>query len=143
VAAGVAARRVEARSSSKSARKMPGQKVREGRVELPRPFGHRILRLLRLGTDTGSTCRLVSSGVVLCHPVSFRREQAVSENGAVACTHVYVERCRRMERVVRRLGAACRTNEVDLHVRRSKHVSLDPVHLERKGNLVPPNAGHA
>jgi len=45
--------------------------VREGRVELPRPFGHRILRLLRPGTDPGSTCRPVSSGVFLCHPVSF------------------------------------------------------------------------
>jgi hypothetical protein len=52
--------------------------VREGRVELPRPFGHRILRLLQPGTDPGSTCRLVSSGAVLCHPVSFRREQSVS-----------------------------------------------------------------
>jgi hypothetical protein len=62
--------------------------VREGRVELPRPFGHRILRLLQSGTDPGSTCRPVSSGVVPYHPVSFRREQAVSENGAVACTHV-------------------------------------------------------
>jgi hypothetical protein len=51
--------------------------------------------LLLPGTDPGSTCRPVSSGVVLCHPVSFRREQAVSENGAVACTHVYVERCPR------------------------------------------------
>jgi hypothetical protein len=38
----------------------------------------------------------VSSGVVLCNPVSFRREQAVSENGAVACTYVYVECCPRM-----------------------------------------------
>jgi hypothetical protein len=38
---------------------------------------------------------------------------------------------------------ACRTNEVDLHVRRSNHVSLDPVHLEREGNPAPPNAGHA
>ena len=54
--------------------------VREGRVELPRPFGHRILRLLRPGTDPGSTCRPVSSGVVLCHPVSFRREQDVSKS---------------------------------------------------------------
>jgi hypothetical protein len=30
----------------------------------------------------------VSSGVVLCLPVSARCEQTVSENGAVACTHV-------------------------------------------------------
>ena len=74
--------------------------MREGRVELPRPFGHRILRLVRSGTDPASTCRPVSSGVVLCHPVSFRREQAVSENGAVACTHVYVEPCSRIERVM-------------------------------------------
>ena len=56
--------------------------VREGRVELPRPFGHRILRLLQPGMDLGSTCRPVSSGVVLCHPVSFRREQDVSKRGA-------------------------------------------------------------
>jgi hypothetical protein len=54
--------------------------VREGRVELPRPFGHRILRLLRPGTDPGATCHRVSSGAVLCHPVSFRREQDVSKN---------------------------------------------------------------
>ena len=65
--------------------------MREGRVELPRPFGHRILRLLQPGTDPGSTYRPVSSGVVLCHPVPFRREQDVSENGAVACADVYVE----------------------------------------------------
>jgi hypothetical protein len=49
--------------------------VREGRVELPRPFGHRILRLVRPGTDLGATCRPVSSGVTLCHPVSFRRSK--------------------------------------------------------------------
>jgi hypothetical protein len=76
--------------------------VREGGFEPPRPFGHRILRLLRPGTDPGSTCRPVSSGVVLCHPVSFRREQAVSENGAVACSHVYVERCPPIARTWRR-----------------------------------------
>jgi hypothetical protein len=33
-----------------------------------------------------------------CHRVSFRREQAVSENGAVECTHMYVERCPRITR---------------------------------------------
>lgn len=43
-----------------------------------RHFGHRILRLLPPGTDPGSTCRPVSSGVVLCQPASFRREQGVS-----------------------------------------------------------------
>jgi hypothetical protein len=42
------------------------QGVREGRVELPRPFGHRILRLLQPSTDPGST---VSSCVVWCRPV--------------------------------------------------------------------------
>jgi len=52
----------------------------EDKVELPRPFGHRILRLLQPGTDPGSTCRRVSSGVVLCRPVSFRREQAMSNS---------------------------------------------------------------
>jgi hypothetical protein len=57
--------------------------VRERGVEPLCPFGHRILRLLRPGTDPGSTCRPVSSGVVLCHPVSFRREQAVSEMVAI------------------------------------------------------------
>jgi hypothetical protein len=56
--------------------------VREGRVELPRPFGHRILRLVQPGTDPDSTCRPVSSDVVLCHPVSSRREQAVSRSRA-------------------------------------------------------------
>ena len=54
--------------------------MREGRVELPRPFGHRILRLLQPSTDLGSTCRPVPSGVVLCHPVSSRREQSVSRS---------------------------------------------------------------
>jgi len=54
--------------------------VREGRVELPRPFGHRILRLLHPGTDPACSCRPVSSDVVLSHPVSFRREQDVSKN---------------------------------------------------------------
>jgi hypothetical protein len=57
--------------------------VREGRVELPRPFGHRILRMVRPGTDPGATCRPVSSRAVLCHPVSFRREQAVSKMVAI------------------------------------------------------------
>jgi hypothetical protein len=61
--------------------------AREGRVELPRPFGHRILRLLQPGTDPGTTCRPVSSGATQCHPVSFRREQGVS--GTVACIHVH------------------------------------------------------
>jgi hypothetical protein len=84
--------------------------VREGRVELPRPFGHRILRLVRPGTDLGATCRPVSSGVTLCHPVSFRREQDVSENGAVACTHVYVERCPRAEMVE---GRAFRSDVIE------------------------------
>jgi pilus assembly protein CpaF len=45
--------------------------------------------------------------------VSFRREQDVSENGAVACTHVYVERCPRIERVVGRLFEG---EEAVLHV---------------------------
>ena len=74
--------------------------MREEGVEPSRPFGHRILRLLRPGMNPAATCRPVSSGAVLCQPVSFRREQDVSENGAVACTHVYVERCPRIERVM-------------------------------------------
>jgi hypothetical protein len=53
--------------------------VREGGFEPPRPFGHRILRLLQPGTDSGPTSHAVSSGVVLCHSVSFRREQGVSK----------------------------------------------------------------
>jgi len=65
--------------------------VREGRVELPRPFGHRILRLLRPGTDPGSACRPVSSGVVLCQPVSSRREQDVSNSRSPDAIYVYVE----------------------------------------------------
>ena len=87
--------------------------MREEGFEPSRPFGHRILRLVRPGTDLGATCRPVSSGVTLCHPVSFRREQDVSENGAVACTHVYVERCPRIERVVGRLFEG---EEAVLHV---------------------------
>jgi hypothetical protein len=90
--------------------------VREEGFEPSRPFGHRILRLVRPGTDLGATCRPVSSGVTLCHPVSFRREQDVSENGAVACTHVYVERCPRIERVVGRLFEG---EEAVLHVNRA------------------------
>ena len=45
--------------------------------------------------------------------MSFRREQDVSENGAVACTHVYVERCPRIERVV---GSLFEGEEAVLHV---------------------------
>jgi hypothetical protein len=55
------------------------EEVREGGVEPPCPFGHRILRLLPLGSDPGSTSRPVSRGVVLCHLVLFRREQDVSK----------------------------------------------------------------
>jgi len=58
--------------------------VREEGVEPSRPFGHRILRLLRPGTDPAATCRPVSSDVVLCHPVSFRREQTVSKGESPA-----------------------------------------------------------
>jgi hypothetical protein len=54
----------------------------------------------------------VSSGVTLCHPVSFRREQDVSENGA-ACIHVYVERCPRIEKVADRMFEG---EEAVLHV---------------------------
>ena len=42
--------------------------VREGGVEPPRPFGHRILRLLQPGTDLGP---YVSSRLVSCRPVPF------------------------------------------------------------------------
>ena len=45
--------------------------------------------------------------------MSFHREQAVSENGAVACTHAYVERCPRIERVV---GSLFEGEEAVLHV---------------------------
>jgi hypothetical protein len=44
------------------------QEVREGRVELPRPLGHRILRLLALYADSGPArllCRRVPARVVL------------------------------------------------------------------------------
>jgi len=53
--------------------------VREGRLELPRPFGHRILRLLLPRTRLGSTGHSVLWGVVLFPPASFRREQVVSK----------------------------------------------------------------
>jgi hypothetical protein len=55
------------------------QGVREGRVELPRPFGHRILRLLLPSTDPGAPFHPVSAGVAPCRRMSFRREQAVSK----------------------------------------------------------------
>ena len=94
--------------------------MREGRVELPRPFGHRILRLLQPGTDPGSTCRPVSSGVVLCHPVPFRREQDVSENGAVACADVYVE----VVSESRGVGGGTGTKNVAEHTWRPRGLSL-------------------
>src|SRR5438034_10358215 len=56
--------------------------VREGRLELPRPLGHRILRLLGPCTRLRCTCRPVSFGVVLCPRVSSCREQDVSRTGA-------------------------------------------------------------
>src|SRR3990170_125303 len=59
--------------------------VREGRLELPRPFGHRILRLLRLRTDPGSTGRPVSSGVDLRPRVWPCREQSVSKKRPAVC----------------------------------------------------------
>ena len=104
--------------------------MREGRVELPRPFGHRILRLHQPGTDPGSRCRPVSSGVVRCHPVSFRREQAVSENGAVACTHAYVERCPRITR-----GGGWHRHEE----RRRAHLATSRLVLD--GGLTRPGVG--
>jgi hypothetical protein len=56
--------------------------VREGRLELPRPLGHRILRLLALRTESRPACRLVSTGVVLYPGVSSRREQDVSKRSS-------------------------------------------------------------
>jgi len=56
-----------------------GNVVREGRLELPRPLGHRILRLLALRRDPSSACRPVSFRVVLCPRVSSCREQDVSK----------------------------------------------------------------
>jgi hypothetical protein len=55
--------------------------VREGRLELPRPLGHRILRLLGLRTDSACPCRPVPSGVVSCRRMSSCREQDVSKRG--------------------------------------------------------------
>jgi hypothetical protein len=63
-------------------------KVREGRLELPRPLGHRILRLLALRSRFGPTCRLVSFRVVPCPCVSSCREQDVSKGVIVALQQV-------------------------------------------------------
>ena len=54
--------------------------VREGRVELPRPFGHRILRLLRPGTTLRLRvvlCRLVSPYAIACRSL---REQGCEQD---------------------------------------------------------------
>jgi hypothetical protein len=48
----------------------PAAEVREGRFELPSPFGHRILRLPGPRTKSRSKCRSVSSDVVLCPRMS-------------------------------------------------------------------------
>jgi hypothetical protein len=56
--------------------------VREGGVEPPRPFGHRILRLLPPGMDPGATCHPVSSDVVPYPSVSSCCEQTVSNASA-------------------------------------------------------------
>jgi hypothetical protein len=53
--------------------------VREGRLELPRPLGHRTPRLLAIRADLRTTSRLVSFRFVLCPRVSSPREQAVSK----------------------------------------------------------------
>ena len=58
--------------------------MREGRLELPRPLGHRILRLLALRTDVDSACRSVPSGVVLRPRMSSCREQDVSKSQSLA-----------------------------------------------------------
>ena len=44
--------------------------VREGRLELPRPLGHRILRCSRRARIPQSTCRSLSSDAVQCRSVS-------------------------------------------------------------------------
>ena len=87
--------------------------VREGRVELPRPFGHRILRLLRPGTDPALRvvlCRLVSPYAIACRSL---REQGVSRTPWTPASRVYVERNRRIERVPDRLFEG---EEAVLHV---------------------------
>ena len=71
--------------------------VREGGVEPPCPFGHRILRLVRLGTELASASHLVSSGVIPCRSVPFRREQVVSKElamGAACGSSSYPETTR-------------------------------------------------
>jgi hypothetical protein len=55
--------------------------VREGKLELPRPLGRRILELVALRTI--SVLR-----VVLCPRMSSCREQAVSKNGTEAISGV-------------------------------------------------------
>src|SRR5512132_1798808 len=56
-----------------------GEAVREGKVELPRPFGHWSLGLLALRTASLSACRPVASSVVLRPCVSPCHEQVVSK----------------------------------------------------------------
>jgi hypothetical protein len=46
----------------------------------PTPFGHRILRLLQPGTDSGTKVVLCRLGSSCARPVSFRREQSVSRD---------------------------------------------------------------
>jgi hypothetical protein len=58
----------------------PSKGGARGRLELPRPLGHRILRLLALRTDPASTSHFVSSGVVQCPRMSSCREQGVSKS---------------------------------------------------------------
>src|SRR5881397_3184883 len=60
--------------------------VREGRLELPRPLGHRILRLLAPRMDPGSTCRPVSAAVVLYSGERFRSRHYGLR--AMSCTDV-------------------------------------------------------
>ena len=65
--------------------------MREGRVELPRPFGHRILRLLALRTRPGSTCRPASFSVVPCLRVSSCREQPARPTEKGSCFALFRE----------------------------------------------------
>jgi hypothetical protein len=68
----------ELRLYSASYQSLPFAAVREGRLELPRPLGHRVLRLLAPRTRSRSTCRPVSCGVVRClgcRPSRAGREQ--------------------------------------------------------------------
>src|SRR5436309_8833917 len=93
--------------------------VREGRLELPRPLGHRILRLLATRTKSGSTSRPVSSDVLRRLRVSSCREQIVSKRDGKSSRRQCTCACRREESRTLR-GMADRLDAVGATARGAK-----------------------